>query len=111
MMVINSLNVLALFLQLNNGNVQTCYVSSADQGCVQIHILELNTNTTRPNQIQIKYIAFPDFNSNTNTKKFQFKYKYKYTAIFIQIRLKYIAIFEILFIQQVTAGFFEAHSL
>ena len=45
-----------------------------------------NTNTTRPNQIQIHL----DFSSNTATN-----FEYKYTAIFIQIRFKYIAIFEI----------------
>ena len=35
-------------------------------GWVQVHILGSNINTTQPNQIQIKYVAFLDFESNTN---------------------------------------------
>ena len=71
MMVINSCNGLALFLRLNNGNVQTSYISSAGQGWVQLHILEINSTTTRPNQIHC-------------FSRFQFKYNYTF-SILIQI--------------------------
>ena len=57
------------------------------QGCIQIHILESNTNTTQPNTNKLLFkisiqIQLQIFNSNTNTLPF-----------FIQIRFKHIAIF------------------
>ena len=54
-------------------NLLTC-----DQGWVQIHILESNINTIRPNQIQIHCFS-----------RFQYKYNYKF-PIQIQIHCHFL---------------------